>query len=203
MTSDHPERPIDGNRPEPAVGPPDEVHRSGAEGTRSSGWSSRAGWALLVARWVAAQIAIHRLAPVRRILAVVTALSIPLYGVALLVDPDWPWVTLGSLVLLTAGTATALLTAFMWALNRLALPRRARQLRFALDSAHTRVMAEVGSSGIPLSVGGAVRFVLALVRRQAPHREIAQRLLAITGHLDEVLETSEIRAALEQAQPSD
>ncbi|MEJ7582679.1 MAG: hypothetical protein WKF43_01080 [Acidimicrobiales bacterium] len=127
-------------------------------------------YALLLTRWVAAQVAIARLEPFRWVAAAGAGLGVMVMGGALLFDPDWAFLVAGTLLTATAGGFGLLLLAVIGLLRRWSLSRRARPLRAELEQTKGRLLSELAAGGVPVSLWRLVLFVVALARGRRPHR---------------------------------
>ncbi len=175
--------------------PVDEGPAAGASGV-SGGAVDGVVWALVLGRWVAAQVVIARIEPVRWVAGALTAAGILLLGATFFAEPNWPWVLAGGGALgLGIGVGLAVAAA-VWALRRLSVARRARPLRDELERSKGRLLAELSGAGVPVSLWQALRFVAALATGRRPQRGVASKLRAVVSDIDSVLDRDRLRAAV-------
>ena len=114
-------------------------------GRDPGGWRATSAQGLLLARWTAGELAAQWVTGLARWAWLVAGLAVVVAAVSLPVDPDWPFVTLGVLLLLGAAAFRLTLALASWLLRRLALPRRARHLRAESAAARHRVRLRAGA----------------------------------------------------------
>lgn len=186
------------------VGGPDaflgRAHPDG-NGARDRGWTATAGQGYILTRWVAAELAAARVEGFRLVAGGVAVLGVAIALLALVVDPDWPFLVVGAVLAVLALGAVVGLTIAAWTLRRLALPRRARHLRAELARSRALLRAAIAETGLPVSLTAAVRFVIDLARGRRPHGGVASRLAALTAQLGERTDLARLRAALAEAAP--
>ena len=153
-------------------------------------------WALVLARWVAAQIVIDRLAGYRKVAWIVAVIGLPIAAISLVLDPNWPWIGLAVVLLVLGGGAALLISIAIGLLRRLSLSRQAKPLAAILDTAKANLLAELAAAGAPVSVPTALRFVVSLARGKAPYRDVGVRLRDLVGNLDRVIDPKQLQAAL-------
>ncbi|HYI62459.1 MAG TPA: hypothetical protein VEW93_11720 [Acidimicrobiales bacterium] len=180
----------------PPPGPPDGLAAAATAG--DGGWAATASQGLVLARWVAAEVAAQRLEGFAVVAWIVglAGLAVGLAGILF-----WPLVVLGVLVVLAAVAGRLALAAGAWALRRLALPRRARHLRAEAAAARGRLKEALAAAGVPVSLRAALRFVVALARGRRPQAGVATNLRALSGRLGEVAEIERLRRSLADAAP--
>jgi hypothetical protein len=127
------------------------------------------------------------------------ATGLALFGLSVPVDPGWPLIALGVLLVLGAVVGRLGLAVAAWVVRRLALPRRARHLRSEVAAARGRITDAVAAAGVPVSPWAALRFVVALALGRRPHAGVAGRLRDVAVRLDEIAEVHRLRRALDEA----
>jgi len=195
--------------PPPPAAPPSTGPEVGTDptafaptGPDGGGWAATASQGLLIARWVAAELAAQRVEGFAFVAWIAGAVGLGCLGLSLPVDPGWPLVVLGVLLVLLAVAGRLALALAAAVLRHLALPRRARHLRGEAAAARGRLRDAMADSGVPVSLGAAVRFVVALARGRRPHAGVAGNLRALAGQLDRVPEIERLRASLAAAAPA-
>lgn len=176
----------------PDAGGPDD-------GQGDGGWRSTTGQGLLLARWAAGEVAAQWVERFTFWPWIVGAVGVACLGLSLPVDPGWPLIVVG--VVLVAG-ALALRLAMAAAaalLRRLSLPRRARHLRRELSDLRSRLATSLQEAGVPVSPVAATRFAWDLFRGRRPHAGVARELVALTGRLGDVTELARLRDELAAA----
>lgn len=168
----------------------------GAE--RDQGWAATAAQGLLLARWVAAEVAAQRVEGFAWLAWLTGGVGIVLALVGL---AFWPLIVLGVLVVLAAVAGRLALAGAAWVLRRLALPRRARHLRTEAGAARARLTEALGAAGVPVTLRTALRFVADLARGRRPHAGVATNVKALTGRLGQVAEVERLRVLLAEAAP--
>ncbi len=163
------------------------------------GWRSTLGQGLVLARWTAAELVAQRIDGFAWIAWAAGATGLALFGLSVPVDPGWPLIALGVLLVAGAVVGRLGLAIAAWIVRRLALPRRARHLRGEVSAARGRLTDAVAAAGIPVSPWAALRFVVALALGRKPHAGVAGRLKDVALHLDEVAEVHRLRQALYEA----
>ncbi len=163
------------------------------------GWRATSAQGLVLARWVAAEVAAQRVDGFAWVAWVLGVLGLVAMGLSLPIDPGWPLIALGALLVLSAVAVRLALALGVAVLRRLALPRRARHLRADAAAARGRLRDVLVDSGIPVSLGHAVGFVWALVRGHRPHARVAGELGGLTGRLLDAAEVARLRARLAEA----
>jgi len=166
------------------------------------GWAATASQGLLLARWVAAELVAQRVEGLALVAWIVGAVGLAALGLSIPVDPGWPLIVLGVLLVLLAGTGRLLIAVVAAILRRLALPRRARHLRAESAAARARLRDAVAEAGVPVSVGAAVGFVRDLARGRRPHAGVAGNLRGLTHRLSGVAEIDRLRELLAEAAPA-
>ena len=174
-------------------GPSPQPERPAVDGLD---WKEGAQWALLLTRWIAAQVAVKRLEALRVVPVVAIGLGVLAFIGSFLLEPDWPWLIAGGLLLLFGGVVLLVVTVLIAVVRRLALARKARPLASALTAAKDDVIAEVAAAGVPVSLWTLVRFVLDAARGRAPHRGVVDRLGGVAQRLDQLVDTRALRATL-------
>lgn len=198
-----PRPPAQGDRPPVARSEPGPIAPGAAVSRARSadvgGWRSTLNQGLVLSRWTAGEVVAQRIEGFAWIAWVSGAIGLGLFALSLPVDPGWPLITLGVVMVLggVLGRLTLALAAGL--VRRLALPRKARHLRSELAAARGRVTDAVADAGIPVTVGAALRFVVALALGRKPHQGVATKLKDLALHLDEVAEVHRFRQALDQA----
>ncbi len=179
--------------------PTDDGVATGARRGDGGGWWSTSVQGLVLARWVAAEVAaqrILRLAWVAWILGLVALVAV---GFSLPADPGWPLVVVAVVLALVAIGFRLVLALAAAVLRRLALPRRARHLRADAAAARQRVRLELAASGVPVSLGHAAGFVWALARGRRPHARVAGDLRGLSTRLVAAAEVAHLRGRLAEA----
>jgi hypothetical protein len=193
MTADPPPSRT-GSRSEPP-GVPNASQFAEDEG----GWAATASQGLLLARWVAAEVAAQRVEGFALVAWIVFGVGLAVAVVGVIVF--WPLIVLGVLAALAALVGRLALAAGAWILRRLALPRRARHLRVEARAAGARLKEALAAAGVPVSLGAALRFVAALARGRRPHAGVAGNLRELSGRLGQVAEVERLRVLLAEAAP--
>lgn len=175
-------------------GPGVSDHPGGARDP--GGWRATSAQGLLLARWTAGELAAQWVTGLARWSWLVAGLAVVVAAVSLPVDPDWPFVALGVLLLLGAAAFRLTLALASWILRRLALPRRARHLRAESAAARQRVRAELEQSGVPVSIRHAFGFLWALVRGRRPHAPVTEDLRGFTTRVVSAAELAHLRDRL-------
>lgn len=160
------------------------------------GWRATSAQGLLLARWTAGELAAQWVSGLARWTWLVAGLAVLVAAVSIPVDPDWPFVALGVLLLLGAAAFRLTLALASAILRRLALPRRARHLRAESAAARQRVRTELEQSGVPVSIRHAVGFLWALVRGRRPHARVTEDLSGFTSRMVSAAELAHLRARL-------
>ncbi len=163
------------------------------------GWRTTSAQGLVLARWAAAEVAAQRVDGLAWVAWILGALGVAAMGLSLPVDPGWPLVVVGALLLASALALRLALALVAALLRRLALPRRARHLRADAAAARGRLREVLDESGIPVSLGHALGFVWARVRGRRPHAEVVGELRGLTGRLVSAAEVAHLRTRLAQA----
>lgn len=199
--------------PGPAPRAPDRAPRTGASGpdapavalapseTDRGGWAATASQGLLLGRWVAAELAAQRVDGMAIVAWITGAIGLLCLGASIPVDPGWPLILLGVVLVLVAGAGRLALALAAAVLRRLALPRRARHLRPEAAAARARLREAIGQAGVPVSFGTAVRFVAALARGRQPHAGVAGNVRELSGRLAHITELERLRTLLAEAAP--
>lgn len=199
--------------PGPAPRAPDRAPRTGASGpaaptvtpapseTDRGGWAATASQGLLLGRWVAAELAAQRVDGLAIVAWITGAIGLLCLGASIPVDPGWPLILLGVVLVLVAGAGRLALALAAAVLRRLALPRRARHLRPEAAAARARLREAIGQAGVPVSFGAAVRFVAALARGRQPHAGVAGNVRELSGRLAHITELERLRTLLAEAAP--
>lgn len=198
-----------GGAPDPDPSPPGPgAQVSGARAPRLAarlddadvgGWRSTLGQGLVLARWTAAELVAQRIDGFAWMAWAAGATGLTLFGLSAPVDPGWPLIALGVLLVLGAVVGRVGLAVAAWIVRRLALPRRARHLRGEVSAARGRLTDALTEAGLPVSPWAALRFVVALALGRKPHAGVAARLKEVALHLDEVAEVHRLRQALYEA----
>lgn len=198
-----PSAPVDPG-PVPAVAPPglSEADAPPRAAARDGGWAATASQGLLLARWVAAELVAQRIEGLAMIAWIVGGLGLVCIGLSFPVDPGWPLVALGGVLVLLAVIGRLVIAVAAGIVRRLALPRRARHLRQESVAARGRLLDAVAQAGVPVSAGAALRFLRALARGRRPHAGVAGELGQLTHHLAGMAEVDRLRASLAQAAPA-
>lgn len=169
----------------------------------SDDWTRAAAWAALVTRWLAAQVVLKRLELVQKLVLIAAGVGTAVAAVCVYAstryEPDWPWLAVAVLLVLAGLVTLGALRTLMWVVRRLALSRRARPLAGALASSRDRMLAELQSAGVPVSIMSGLGFLWALARGRQPHRGISSRFRAVVARSDEVLDLPSLRATLDDA----
>lgn len=218
VTPDRPERdgptPVDqapGVSPAPLVDPgpaPDTAPAAvvAALAPRTArpdrGWAATASQGLLLARWIAAELVAQRIEGLAVVAWVVGALGLVCLGLSLPVDPGWPLIALGVLLVVIAVAGRLVIALATALVRRLALPRRARPLRQESAAARGRLRDAVVEAGVPVSIGAAFRFLRALARGRRPHAGVAANLGELSHRLAGVAEVDRLRTSLAEAAPA-
>lgn len=198
-----PTDPVDPGPPPPAPagrsGDGGEAGAAPGDGPGDGGWRSTAGQGLLLARWVAGEVAAQWVERFTLWPWVIGAVGVACLGLSLPVDPGWPLIVLGVVLV---GGALALRLAMAAAaalLRRLSLPRRARHLRRELSDLRSRLATSLQEAGVPVSPLAAARFGWDLFRGRRPHAGVAGDLLALIARLGDVAELARLRDELAAA----
>ena len=170
-----------------------------AHRTDRGGWRSTSAQGLLLARWVAGEVAAARVDGFAWLAWVLGALGLAAMGLSIPVDPGWPLIALGALLVLVAVAVRLGLLLAVVVLRRLALPRRARHLRADAAAARGRLGDVLADAGVPVSLGEALGFTWALARGRRPHARALGDLGGLTRRLLEAAEIAHLRSRLAEA----
>lgn len=168
-------------------------------GTDRGGWRSTSVQGLLLARWVAGEVAAARLDRFAWVAWALGALGLGAMALSLPVDPGWPLIALGTLLVPAAVAVRLGLLLAVVVLRRLALPRRARHLRADAAAARGRLGDVLADAGVPVSLGEALGFTWALARRRRPQARALGDLRGLTRRLLEAAEVVHLRSRLAEA----
>lgn len=163
------------------------------------GWRATADQGLLLARWVAGELAAQWVEKWAFWPWVIGAVGLVSLGLSIPIDPGWPFIALGILLMGIAIGWRLTLAVVAWAIRRVALPRRARALRAEVGAARARLHDALEDTGTPISISGATRFAWDLFRGRRPHSAAARNLLGLISHLDDIAEIDRLRQVLADA----
>lgn len=178
---------------------PDDAAAARGERADAGGWRSTSAQGLVLARWVAAEVAAQRVLGLAWVAWVVAAVALVAAGLSIPADPGWPLVALTVLLLLGAVGFRLGLAVAVFVLRRLALPRRARHLRADAVAARGRLRQELSASGVPVSLRHAAAFVWALARGRRPHARVLGDLRGLSTRLVAATEVAHLRGRLAEA----
>ncbi|HXH56795.1 hypothetical protein [Iamia sp.] len=184
----------------PSAPPSAPVTIAPAEADRG-GWATTASQGLLLGRWVAAELAAQRVEGIAIVAWITGAIGLLCLGASIPVDPGWPLILLGVVLVLIAGSGRLALALAAAVLRRLALPRRARHLRPEAAAARARLREAIGEAGVPVTFRAAVRFVAALARGHQPHAGVAGNVRELARRLGHITEVERLRTLLAEAAP--
>ncbi|MGI8937990.1 MAG: hypothetical protein ACR2JF_07240 [Iamia sp.] len=182
-----------------ADGPQDGGVVAGGARADRGGWRSTSAQGLMLARWVAAEVAAQRVLGLAWVAWLLGLVALAAVALSLPVDPGWPLVGLGVVLLVVAIGFRLVLAVLAAVLRRLALPRRARHLRADAAAARVRLRQELAASGVPVSLGHAAAFVWALARGRRPHARVVGDLRGLSTRLVAAAEVAHLRARLAEA----
>jgi hypothetical protein len=160
---------------------------------------SHAGYVMLLARWVAAHVAIARIEFFWWVKWALAIAGLAAVAGTLVVEPDWPLLVLAAVLVTTAAGVAVVGWVAVRVLRRLSLSRRARPLGAELEAARERLLDEVAAAGVPVSLWAAVGFVVALARGRRPQAGVLTNLRGVAGRLDEIVDRDRLRGALGDA----
>jgi len=201
---------VTGDRPDVDPGPPPEhppfapaplaaPSADRSRGADRGGWRSTADQGLLLARWIAGELAAQWVEKFAWWPWLVGAAGLVSLGISIPVDPGWPFIVLGIVLMGIAIGWRLTLAVVAWALRRLALPRRARPLRSEIGAARARLQEALADTGAPVTISGVMRFGWDLFRGRRPHATTARRLLGLVTHVGDLAEIDRLRRALAEA----
>lgn len=168
-------------------------------GADAGGWRATSAQGLLLARWTAGELAALWFTGLARWAWLVGGLALVVGALSIPVDPGWPLVVLGVVLLVGAGAFRLTLALVSMILRRLALPRRARHLRAEGTAARRRLRAELEHSGVPVSIRQTVGFLWALLRGRRPHAGVTEDLRGFSARLVSTAELAHLRDRLAEA----
>lgn len=178
---------------------PDDTLPAGGVTSGDGGWRSTTAQGLLLARWVAGEVAAQWVERFTLWPWVIGTVGVVCLGLSLPVDPGWPLIVLGVVLVGAALVLRLAMAAVAALLRRLSLPRRARHLRRELSDLRSRLATALEEAGVPVSPVAAARFGWDLFRGRRPHSGVARDLLAVTARLGDVTELARLRDELAAA----